>query len=173
MLFAKLLRRKQKSRGHLRAQVTRAGELTGFDVVSPLLPSEMEPVLDEALKALGAVGAKAREARVERLVHEAKKRAGLIDKLRGRAAERIDAARRSVPVELFEGQSEDGRVAVTLDGGFGYVRLVVAPGTPVDAALAGVRQAYAAAVAEVERCWTSVLDEARGEAPEAPDGPTG
>lgn len=148
-------------------RVTRAGELCGFDVVSALLPSEVEPALDAALQGLNEVSARGREARVERLLADAKKRAGILDKLRGRAAERVQSARGAVPSELFEGRSGDGRVTVTLDGAFAYVHLTVAPGTPVEAALDGAREALAAAGAEVERCWASVLD---GEGEEAREG---
>lgn len=157
-------RRRQKPQGHLIVHVRRDGALGGLEVKSPLAPEEVEPALSAALFEISRLCAQARERRVEALLVEGKKRAGLFDKLRGRAKERIEAARQAVLAELFSGASKGGEVVVTLDGAFGFQALRVAEGTVLDAAWQGLLEAHAAALAAVEKAWHDQIEEAKEQA---------
>lgn len=177
-LLSRLFGRRQKEpvRGHLRVHALPDGTLTGVEVLSPLAPEEVPVALDAALKSLEARRTSSSEARLVGHLKAVRSRAGMVDRLRGRASHREEAAHDVVPAEVFAGVA--GPLTVRLDGRFGYRSLEVVPGTGAREAGGYLSRAFEEACKACEARWQEVVlgpeEEASDDAGEGAgdEGPT-
>jgi len=160
-----LFKKKKKSEaGHLRVFTTPDGRLSGVEVVSPLLPEEVAPALETALTELSRRSETARRGRVEAHVKACRKKAGILDKLSGKAKERLARAEEKMPAEMFDGRA--GAVGITLDGGLGHVSVTVDDGCAAVEAIGLLKRATAAAEDKALEAWErEVLGAAEEEEP--------
>jgi DNA-binding protein YbaB len=142
-----LLSKGKGNSGHIRVHASGDGRMTSIEVIAPLLAEEVQPALDKALTALAPKTLAARRETLEAHKKAVRKKAGVLDKLRGKAAERLAEAEANLPTELFEGKA--GSVTVHVDGELGFVRLDVTAAIGVE---------------EAGRLVPEALDNARGAA---------
>lgn len=157
--------------GHLRVYADPAGALTGVEVLSPLLPEEVAPALEAAVRALAERRAPASAARLEAHRKALRGKAGMLDRLRGRVTHREEAASEVVPNERFEGRA--GPVRVHIDGRLAFLSLSVDAGADAHEAGAYLPRALEEACKACEARWEQVVlgpeeepsDEPPGEKP--------
>lgn len=155
--------------GHLRVHASLLGDVTGVEVLAPLEPAEVEPALQQAFMALEQRRAASSQKRLDEHLRAVRKKAGMMDRLRGRVTHREEAAHDVVPAEIFEGNA--GPVHVSVDGRFGFVRLRVDGGTSAREAGGFLPRALEEACKACEGRWEEVVlgaddDEKSAEGPE-------
>jgi hypothetical protein len=150
-------RKPKTTQGHVRLYAERDGRITGVDVLSPLEEREVQPSLEKALQSLEAGGAESREALLEGRLKDIRKKAGMLDRLRGKAGHREEAARQLLPGEVFQGASPGERVLVSIDGNLGFMAVRTKPGVTIEQAVADLPHAVEAAQTAVFERWEQAI----------------
>jgi len=108
------------SGAHVEIHVDNAtAEVTGVEIVSPLVDAELTVVVDEAFRAADRHTEGARDALVKRALDDAKGDVGIPGRLTGKATRFANEAMHVVPREHFTGSA--GALAVTVDGLLAFV----------------------------------------------------
>jgi DNA-binding protein YbaB len=146
-----ILSSEKQGSGHIRLFASGDGELNGIEVVSSLVAEEVQPALEQALRALAPKSEAARHARIDAHKKAVSKKAGMLDKIRGKASQRLEAAERNLPTELFEGSA--GSVTIYVDGMLGFVKLDVVAAIGVEEAAGLVPRALDNAQSAALAAW--------------------
>jgi hypothetical protein len=147
-----LFSRKPKiTHGHLRVFATPDGRLTGVEVKEGLEPREVQPSVERVLTELSRMAEERHREEVEARIKATRKKAGILDKLSGKAKDRLEAAHAKMPTELFDGRA--GAVGITIDGNLGFVRAVVDDGCTASEAFGLIKRATEAAEEKALAAW--------------------
>ena len=165
MVFGlKFKKGKSSAAGELRVVVNTKGELRELEIVSPLVLEECAPALTEAFTKLNELNGNHREGRVEKVLADGRRQSGILDRLRGKAKDREEAALAEVPAELFRGTA--GGVTATIDGKYNVVLVEVDDDASPASAISRTPDAIEAASKRADEGWLEAVKKAHEEAEE-------
>ena len=150
--------------GFLRMSANESGEVQSIEMASPLLPNEIGPALTRLHQELNALDKESRDERLQKVLDAARKKAGILERVSGKAQNRqVDALTR-LPDERFRGES--GGIVCEVSGDFA-VHAIECEGIEAALVISKYNDAVEAARLIAEQAWTRAIEkEAEEEAAE-------
>lgn len=153
----------EKDRGVLRLHVNEKGVIKSIEMASMITPEEIAPALSRLFVEVNTLDKEARADRLEVVLERARKKAGIIERVSGKAQNRQSEALEHLPSEEYRGPPGD--LVAIVQGDFSLLRFESNGLTATDA-IARCEKAIEAARKVAEEAWISAVEKQAEEEPE-------